>query len=145
MKKFLKVIGYVFLTGVLAIALLVGALLISAARQRSKFIKETVAILSTAHSLADIRKLDAGYRPDFIYTRQFENGKWAAVRALDEDETEFVFTAAIIYTGEGVFWISRYPFCGYEGLSGGLNGIEAVTLDDFISKVCGKYRFSKFK
>lgn len=145
MKKILKVAGYVFLAGAIAAALLIASLLASAAYQRSKFIKETVAILSPVNSLADIQKLDAGYRPDLIYTRQFDNGDWAAVRALDEEETGFGFTAALIYTGKGVFWISRHPFCGYEGLSGEMSRIKADTLENFISEASVKYGFSKFK
>jgi len=145
MKKTFKIIGYIFLTGVLLLLLLVGSLVGSSAYARHKFIKETVAILSPVKSLAEIEKLDPVYRPDLIYARQFAGGAWAAARSLDEQDTEFGFEAALVYTSGGEFWIAKNRhFCGYEGLSISLNEVKADTLEGFIAGLSAEHGFSRY-
>jgi len=139
MKLALKIIGGVLL----AILLLVGLFILSASNKKRKFIKETVAILSTMNSPADIKSISPGYRPEFILMRQFKNGGWAAVRALDEEENDYGFTAALIYTGNGNFWLSDYGFCGYEELEG-MSAITADTPEEFVSAASDKFGFYKF-
>ncbi|MDD2805838.1 MAG: hypothetical protein PHV33_09805 [Elusimicrobiales bacterium] len=146
MKKVFKMIGIISLAGLLLVVLLVGALVGSAAWARRKFIKETVAILSPVKSLAEIEKLDPVYRPDLIYTRRFANGEWAAARSLDEQDTEFGFEAALVYTSGGEFWISKNRhFCGYEGLSISMNEVKAETLAEFLSGLSAEHGFLKFR
>jgi hypothetical protein len=145
MKKIFKFAGYAVLAFLALILVLVGMLVGKSAYKRAGFIKETRALLSAVNAPGELEKLDAKFRPDLIYVRRFSGGEWAAVRSLDEEEVEFGFTAAIIYSSQGRFYISGEHFCGYEGLELAMNGIKADTLAEFIGAAQRTALFKEFR
>ncbi|OGR69150.1 MAG: hypothetical protein A2081_05195 [Elusimicrobia bacterium GWC2_61_19] len=141
MKHILKLAAYTF--GFLV--LLAGAYIYSAVNQRRKFIEESVGILSMVNAAEDVAKLEPEFHPEFIWVRKFKDGSWAAARALDEEETDYGFTAALIYTGGGKFWLSSHGFCGFEGVEGELGAIKAESAAEFVAGAEAGLGFERYR
>jgi hypothetical protein len=73
-----------------------------------------------------IRKLPDGD----VVVRSLSDGQWVAVASVCSCQDGF--DASVFYDSSGLIqYNTEHHFCGYEGLCGGINGVEASGLAQF--------------
>jgi len=71
-------------------------------------------------------------RPDLICLRRFDNGDWIAARTEYSCTDGAGFDATVFIDSKGALkYQTGHHFCGYEGLSCDIRGVQARSLAEF--------------
>jgi len=110
-------------------AIIAGQLFFRMAPER--FVDRWAGLFRGCNGLASVESLSNREAKGALYIREFADGEWVAVSS-ECSCTGAGFDASVFYDSTGAIYSdTTHHFCGYEGLCGELNGIDASGLDDF--------------
>lgn len=120
---------------VAVIAIAVGSRLMPD-HQTEGFVRHWARLFQKCPDVDSIRALPPAERPDCIYTRQFTNGQWVAVRMEHSCCSGAGFDASVFADStRTIRYDTTYSFCGYESLCGELGSVAATNLDGFYASL----------
>jgi hypothetical protein len=94
-----------------------------------KFVEHWATTFQRLGCIEEIKKLSGADEP---YLRSFPNGQWVAAQMEHACCDGAGFNASVYYDSNGLTqYDTTHCFCGYEGLCGELNEIEASDLTRF--------------
>ena len=100
------------------------------------FVTHWAGLFRKCPDLASIRTLPPKERPDCVYIRQFPNGQWVAVKMEHSCCSGAGFDASVFLDSTRIIRYDKtYSFCGYEGLCGELEKVQATELDGFYASL----------
>jgi hypothetical protein len=103
-----------------------------------RFVAHWTKLFQRMATLEEISGIPTEDRPELIFTRRFTNGEWVMVRGEYSCTDGAGFDATVFRDSSGIIrYQTGHHYCGFDGLRGELNGIEANSITEFFESIRG--------